>query len=232
MSPARTRAVDDTSTVTRGDTSTVTRGDRSTVTRDISTFDRLARLYDLAMPPTRETPLVEGLARAERPVYRALDLGGGTGRGASAIRPETVVVDAAPGMLRRARSKGHAAVAGDATRLPVADDSVDAALVVDALHHMPDHPAVVAELSRVLRPGGVVVVREFDPTTLRGRALVAAERVWGFDSTFHAPAALVDLLGAGGFEATVLDGGFGYTVVGVAGNGSVAGNGRHKSGRA
>ena len=199
---------------------------------DVSTFDRLARLYDLVMPPARSGPLAEGLARAERPVYRALDVGGGTGRAAAAIRPETVVVDAAPGMLRRARAKGHAAVAGDATRLPVADASVDAALVVDALHHMPDHPAVFAELSRVLRPGGVAIVREFDPTTLRGRALVAAEHAWGFDSTFHAPADLVDLLAAAGFEATVLDGGFGYTVAGVAGSESVAGSGRHKSGRA
>ena len=202
------RAVDHTLTGARG---------------DVSTFDRLARLYDLAMPPARERPLAEGLARAERPVHRALDVGGGTGRAAAAIRPETVVVDAAPGMCRRARSKGHAAVTGDATRLPVADNSVDAALVVDALHHMPDHPTVFGELSRVLRPGGVAIVREFDPTTLPGRALVAAEHAWGFASTFHTPADLVDLLAAAGFEASTLDGGFGYTVVGVAGSG------RHKS---
>ncbi len=200
MSPARTRAVADISPPDWD---------------DISTFDRLARLYDLAMPPAQYGPLAEGLARAERPVYRALDVGGGTGRAASAIRPETVVVDAARGMLRRARSKGHAAVAGDATRLPVADASIDAALVVDALHHIPDHPAVFAELYRVLRSGGVVVVREFDPTTLPGRALVAAEHAWGFESTFHAPADLADLLTGAGFEATVLDGGFGYTVAGV-----------------
>lgn len=193
---------------------------------DISTFDRLARLYDLAMPPARFAPLANGLARARRPVHRALDIGGGTGRAAAAIRPETVVVDAAPGMLRRARSKGHAAVAGDATRLPVADDSVDAALVVDALHHMPDHPGVVGELFRVLRPGGVAIIREFDPTTPPGRVLAAAEHAGGFGSTFHTPADLADLLGAGRFEADVVDGGFGYTVVGTAGGG------RHKSGHA
>ncbi len=193
---------------------------------DISTFDRLARLYDLAMPPVRYGPLAEGLVRAERPVHRVLDVGGGTGRAAAAIRPGAVVLDAAPGMLRRARSRGHAAVTGDATRLPVADRSIDAALVVDALHHIPDHPAVFAELERVLRPGGVVVIREFDPTTLRGRALVAAEHAWGFDSTFHAPAALADLLAGAGFDATVVDGGFGYTVTGVVGSG------RHKSGHA
>lgn len=209
MSPARTRAVDDITPAARGVTT-------SPGWNDVSTFDRLAWLYDLAMPPARERPLAEGLARAERPVHRALDVGGGTGRAAAAIRPGTVVVDAAPGMLRRARARGHAVVAGDATRLPVADGSVDAALVVDALHHMPEHAAVAGELFRVLRPGGVAILREFDPTTLRGRALVAAEHAWGFDSTFHAPADLADLLTAAGFEARVLDGGFGYTVVGVA----------------
>lgn len=193
---------------------------------DISTFDRLAGLYDLAMPPARYAPLAAGLVRAERPVHRAVDVGGGTGRAAAAIRPDTVVVDAALGMLRRARSKGQAAVAGDATRLPVADQSVDAALVVDALHHMPDHSAVSAELYRVLRPGGVAIIREFDPTTLPGRALVAAEHAGGFDSAFHTPADLADLLSAAGFEASVVHGGFGYTVVGVVGSG------RHKSGRA
>jgi len=219
VSPARTRAVDDTTIGGRDDT---TIGGRD----DTTTFDRLARLYDLAMPPARHGPLAEGLARAERPVHRALDAGGGTGRAASAIRPETVVVDAARGMLRRARSEGHAAVAGDATRLPVADAAVDAALVVDALHHMPDHPAVFEELFRVLRPGGVVIVREFDPTTLPGRALVAAEHAWGFASTFHAPTDLADLLAAAGFEVSVVERGFGYTVVGVAGSG------RHKSWRA
>ena len=182
---------------------------------DISTFDGLARLYDLAMPPARYAPLAAGLARARRPVHRALDVGGGTGRAAAAIRPETVVVDAAPGMLRRARSKGHSTVAGDATRLPVADDSVDATLVVDALHHMPDHHGVVGELYRVLRPGGVAILREFDPTTLPGRALVAAEHAGGFGSTFHTPTALLDVLEAGGFAADVVDGGFGYTVVGT-----------------
>jgi len=100
------------------------------------------------------------------------------------------------------------------------------ALVVDALHHMPDHPAVFEELFRVLRPGGVVIVREFDPTTLPGRALAAAEHAWGFASTFHAPTDLADLLAAAGFEVSVVERGFGYTVVGVAGSG------RHKSWRA
>jgi demethylmenaquinone methyltransferase/2-methoxy-6-polyprenyl-1,4-benzoquinol methylase len=179
-------------------------------------FDRLAGLYDLVMPPADAAALRAGLALAERDPARAVDLGGGPGRGARAL-PELdwTVVDLAPGMLRRARARGLAAVRGDATRLPLVDDAVDAVIVVDALHHMPDHATVLAEVARVLRPGGVVVVREFDPRTVRGRALVAAEGLVRFGSTFRTPAALASVVSEAGLDATVVDEGFGYTVAGV-----------------
>jgi SAM-dependent methyltransferase len=44
----------------------------------------------------------------------------------------------------------------DATRLPLADDSVDTLITLEMLEHVPDPGAVVAELARVLRPGGTV----------------------------------------------------------------------------
>lgn len=183
---------------------------------DVATFDRFARYYDLAMPGASRADLRAGLAVADRPVERVLDLGGGTGRAAAALTGyDRVVLDAARGMLRRARDRGLVAVQGDATRLPVQTDSFDAVVVVDALHHMPDWDAIAAEVERILRPGGVFVVREFDPTTLPGRGLVAAERLVGFDSQFATPAALSVTLGRAGFEPTVLAGGFGYTVAGV-----------------
>jgi demethylmenaquinone methyltransferase/2-methoxy-6-polyprenyl-1,4-benzoquinol methylase len=168
------------------------------------------------MPPARRGPLRSGLARADRRVERLLDVAGGPGRASDRLDvPERVVVDAAAGMCRRARTRGREAVIGDAGRLPVATASVDAVLVVDALHHLPDPDRALREAARVLRPGGVLVVREFDPGTLLGRALVAAERVVGFDSTFHRPDALADRVGATGLDAAVLDRGFGYTVAGT-----------------
>lgn len=124
------------------------------------------------------------------------------------------MVDAARGMTRRAQSRGLDAVLGDAVHLPVADATVDAVLIVDALHHLPDHAAVVAECRRVLRPGGVLVVREFDPGTIRGRLLAGVEHLVGFESTFHSPEALANRLGAAGLAASVIDSGFGYTAVG------------------
>jgi SAM-dependent methyltransferase len=49
---------------------------------------------------------------------------------------------------------------GDATRLPLADGSVDVAYLVTVLGEVPDRPAALAELRRVLRPGGVLAFAE------------------------------------------------------------------------
>lgn len=180
-------------------------------------FDRLARLYELVMPPADGDALRAGLRLAEGAVERGIDLGGGPGRAARAV-PEVdwTVVDLAPGMLTRARRAGLAGVRGDATRLPLATDCLDAVMVVDALHHMPAHETVFAEVARVLRPGGVAVVREFDPRTVRGRGLVAAEWLVAFGSTFRTPASLASVMDDAGLAASVVEEGFGYTVAGVA----------------
>ncbi|MFB6139286.1 MAG: class I SAM-dependent methyltransferase [Halosimplex sp.] len=183
---------------------------------DVGVFHRFARAYDRLMYSADPATLRVGLDLAERPVDVVLDVGGGSGRASRAVdaaRP--VVVDAARGMLAQARDHGLETVQGDAGRLPVGDESVDAVLVVDALHHIVDVEGVVAAAARALRPGGVLVIREFDPTTLRGRGLVAAERWVGFDSTFWAPDDLRDRVAAGGLAASVPDRGFGYTVAGV-----------------
>ncbi|WP_349292255.1 class I SAM-dependent methyltransferase [Halobacterium zhouii] len=172
------------------------------------------------MPDADADDLAPGLARAKRPVERVLDVGGGTGRAARALRRTPierapVVLDASAGMLAEARDHGLPVVRADAATLPVADASVDAVVIVDALHHFPDARAAVAEATRVLRPGGVLVVREFDPGTLRGRLLVAAEHVVGFEPTFLGADELATLLARSGLDSRVLESGFAYTVVGV-----------------
>jgi len=184
--------------------------------RDIAWFDRFARPYEWLMPGTDPDALAGGLALADRDVERALDVGGGTGRAARVLPTvDTVVVDPAEGMLREARRHGRTAVRGDAAHLPVADESVDAVLVVDALHHVPDQVGALAEAARVLREGGVLVIREFDRATLRGRALVAAEHLVGFDSRFFTPDELVAEVRRAGLDPAVPDRGFGFTVAGV-----------------
>lgn len=182
---------------------------------DIALFDRAAPVYDYLLFSADADVLVSALDRADRPITRVLDVGGGTGRGVRAVdAPERIVLDPSTRMLSRARAHGLAAVRGDGSRLPVATESVDAVLVVDALHHIVDQRGVFEEARRVLRPGGVLAIVEFDPTTVPGRLLVAAEHLVGFDSTFHPPDRLREAIATAGFDAAVVDRGFGYTVVG------------------
>ncbi len=184
---------------------------------DVRFFDRIAGLYDLVMPSARIGPLRDGFAFADRRIDRVVDVAGGTGRASDGLARagfDPVVVDRAAGMLRRARDAGHGTVRGDAQALPLRDDVVDAAVIVDALHHIPDPESGLAETYRVLRPGGVVVVQEFDPQSYRGRGLVAAESLVGFDSTFWGPEALCDRLAAAGFEPRIVTEGFEYVVLG------------------
>ena len=205
---------------------------------DVRFFDRLAPLYDLVMPAADASPLEAGLARAERPVDHLLDLGGGSGRATIAVDiDERTVVDISRPMLARARSRQPGqtgrrpsaaadvrgplgVLQGDAGRLPVATDTVDAAMTVDAFHHMPDQQAVVDEAARVIRPDGVFVIREFDPSHPLGWLLVRAEHAIGMGSTFYTPSELADLLAAAGFRVSLVETGFEYTLVGVLGEAS------------
>ncbi|MCO8265783.1 methyltransferase domain-containing protein, partial [Haloferax sp. AB510] len=67
-----------------------------------------------------------------------------------------IAADAAPEMVATAvREYPVAGVVADAERLPFAADSFDAAACRIAAHHFPDPESFVAEVARVLEPGGV-----------------------------------------------------------------------------
>lgn len=97
---------------------------------------------------------------------RAVDSAAGTGALAFALAPlvrEVVAVDLVPELLAegRARAAGFPNVSfveGDATALPLADASFDLAGTIRSLHHIADPVGAIAELARVTRPGGTVVV--------------------------------------------------------------------------
>ncbi len=78
-----------------------------------------------------------------------------------------ICVDVQPGMvsvleqrLRDAHVANVHPVAGDATRLPLADHCVDAAFLVTVLGEIHDRPAAMVELRRVMKPGGVLSIME------------------------------------------------------------------------
>jgi demethylmenaquinone methyltransferase/2-methoxy-6-polyprenyl-1,4-benzoquinol methylase len=115
----------------------------------------------------------------------ALDVCCGTGDLAAALLRRggwgcVVACDFSPPMLARARAKlagalraGRAAVLeADALRLPLADASVDASASAFGLRNIEDPTRGLAEMVRVVRPGGRVVILEFHAP--EGRGLRAA----------------------------------------------------------
>jgi ubiquinone/menaquinone biosynthesis C-methylase UbiE len=71
-------------------------------------------------------------------------------------------LDLSGGMLRSleelaGRSEWLTLIQADAQRLPLRDGVVDVALAMHILYHVPDVPAAVAELRRIVRPGGTLL---------------------------------------------------------------------------
>lgn len=109
---------------------------------------------------------LRGLLAALPPATVVADLGCGTGRTSDALAPfvrQIVAVDASTEMLAAARVRlgAHANVElreGALEALPLADASVDLALLVLVLHHVSDPSRILREAARVVKPGGTVLV--------------------------------------------------------------------------
>jgi SAM-dependent methyltransferase len=111
-----------------------------------------------------EEPFVHEVVDALPPGV-ALDAACGTGRHAAhlAARGHRVIgVDSSPDMLAHARARVPGATFHEGTldRLPLPSASVDLAVCALALAHLPDLRPAFAELARVLRPGGHLVVTD------------------------------------------------------------------------
>jgi ubiquinone/menaquinone biosynthesis C-methylase UbiE len=107
-----------------------------------------------------------------------LDIGFGQGRTASVLVRDghTVLgVDASPTMIRQATARNRAAVRdgratlrrGDGVTIPFPDESADAAITVHTIYFMADPAATLADIARVLRADGrlVVACRTSDDST-------------------------------------------------------------------
>jgi ubiquinone/menaquinone biosynthesis C-methylase UbiE len=132
----------------------------------LSDYSRQARAYDTTRgaSPSVLAPLRRAIAGA--PGRELVDIGGGTGNYALALALareawQPVVVDRSAQMLEQAAAKGLETIRASATRLPFADESFDAAMLVSMLHHVDDPAHALAEAKRVLRPGGRMAVMAF-----------------------------------------------------------------------
>ena len=132
-----------------------------------------------------------------KPGERILEIGAGTGAYALHVAADVSpggtldILDAHPTQLETAMRGASEraidnvnAVLGDARFLPYDDATFDAAYGVAALGDAPDPESVLAELARVLRPGGRLVIGElhgdphrFDPARLADGTVPAQLRV-------------------------------------------------------
>jgi ubiquinone/menaquinone biosynthesis C-methylase UbiE len=77
-------------------------------------------------------------------------------------------VDLSPGMLERAKARGLDVTEGSATSLPFPDASFDVACSFKVLAHVREIRTALAEMARVVRPGGHVLAEFYNPWSLRG----------------------------------------------------------------
>jgi demethylmenaquinone methyltransferase/2-methoxy-6-polyprenyl-1,4-benzoquinol methylase len=136
-------------------------------------FDKVADRYDLlndvlSLGQDRWWRRMVARAVDARAGERVLDVAAGTGtssRAFTAAGADCVACDFSLGMLEvgagRGRRPGLRFVAGDAMRLPFADEAFDAVTVSFGLRNVADHQAALAEFLRITRPGGRLVVCEF-----------------------------------------------------------------------
>lgn len=146
-----------------------------------------------------------------------LDLGAGTGtlgRFAHGCRSdlELVAADPAEGMLRYVPRHVKAVVAR-AEALPFESGSFDAVLVGEALHHFDAPHDALHEIARVLRPGGLLFIYEFNPSTFLGKGLFLAEKLLGEPAHFYPPQTLAVMLEAHGFDVRIHRYGWRYSLL-------------------
>jgi len=126
---------------------------------DESRFAVRAAAWKNATGPDTRGIAVAALAETEP--RRVLEIGCGRGelaeRIAGELGVEVVALDQSERMVALTRARGIEALVGDVEALPFPDASFDAAVAAWMLYHVPDLDRALAELARVLRPGGRLV---------------------------------------------------------------------------
>ena len=136
-------------------------------------FTKAAEVYDgdnagiYEMCRDDYPPIREELQKQE--FETLLDVGCGTGAMIALLAAELpgrhyTGLDLTPKMVEAARAKhvpGAEFIVGDSEHLPFADGSFDAVICANSFHHYPDPQAFFEGVSRVLRPGGRFILRDY-----------------------------------------------------------------------
>lgn len=137
-----------------------------------ATYDRFTRMFSYGRDQAWKRELLAELAAGLAPDAHVLDIACGTGDVALAagrLVPVRVVgLDNSSAMLEAARRRLAAEAAahvslcrGDMMHLALPDASVDAVTVSYGLRNAPDYGGALDEITRVLKPGGMLVTLDF-----------------------------------------------------------------------
>jgi ArsR family transcriptional regulator len=132
------------------------------------------------------------------------DLGCGTGQLAEQLSPhvaQVIAVDNSQAMLKAARQRNAERAnvdlrRGDLTAIPIDSCTCDAALLVLVLAYLPDPPAALKELHRVLKPSGKAVIVDLLPHNQEDFRQQLGQHWMGF-----APDVLAQMLQSAGFAS-------------------------------
>ena len=147
---------------------------------------------------------------------KVLDVGAGTGvlcELSLACRDDLVLTaaDPAEGMLRYCK-EGVQTVVSPAEALPFDNDSFDAIMMGEALHHFRDVDAAFLEIARILKSNGMLFIYDFNPEKFMGGLIAKGEVLLGEPGNFFTPAMLETKLASFGFETKCEQYGYRYTV--------------------
>ena len=176
-------------------------------------YDR-SILQRLLFAPSHEALIGRLRGQFDDRPWTLLDVGCGTGvfaARARAIFPEVKVwgVDLVSAMIRMGRERWRmhggdfAPVQGDSERLPFSDGAFDVVTCANSFHHYPHQERAVAEMRRVLKPGGRLMLLDGHHDSLWGWFIydICVAGVEG--AVHHASAGRVrDLFQRAGFAQT------------------------------
>lgn len=176
-------------------------------------WDRWAKRYDFAMSGDGRTyeQIVSYMKKVLDREMTVLELACGTGILSVRIAGSVKLLEAtdfSEEMIRQAKAKAHSSrlhfSVQDATVLPYTSGTFDAVVISNSLHIMPEPEKALAEIKRVLKPGGILIAPTFTAAgSLSGRMRMRFMELSGF-KVFHkwTPRGYLDFLKANGFELT------------------------------
>ena len=179
-------------------------------------FHFLAPFYERFIPPRNPEKIIAlaNLTGKET----VLDAGGGTGRVSQflvGIAGQIVVADQSYGMLQQAQRKEKLwLVCSETEDLPLANNSFDRIIMVDALHHVENQGKTTLELWRVLKPGGLMVIEEPNIRSLDVKLIALVERLFLMRSHFLSPIQITSMFHIPHAQVTIeVDGSTSWIIV-------------------